>query len=53
MLILLLLVLSLGANGGGMFLNKYTLTFEFMFDKPLPAGTRLTLFQPDTSFMVR
>jgi hypothetical protein len=43
---------TLGSNGGGMYLNDYTLTFEFLFDRALPAGSTLILYQPDTSFMI-
>jgi hypothetical protein len=44
----------LGANGGGMYLNTYTVSFEFMMSAALPskAGSRLVLFQPDTAFLI-
>ena len=44
---------DLGANGGGLYLNRYTLAFEFTLDRALPAGARLCLFQPDLSFMIQ
>ena len=43
---------GMGNGGGGLYLNEYTLSFEFMADRALPPHCRLVVFQPDTSFMI-